>query len=101
MTQQRWDELVDTAVGGPVTPGSMFGSTGLRTGSKFFAIWWHQQLVLKLPGERATALAAAGQATAFEPMAGRRMNGWVVVAASADWTPLATEACEFVQSLQA
>jgi TfoX/Sxy family transcriptional regulator of competence genes len=101
MTQQRWDELVDNAVGGPVTPGSMFGSAGLRTGKKFFAVWWHEQLVLKVPGERAAALAAAGQATPFEPMAGRRMNGWVVVSGSADWPGLTAEACEFVQSLQA
>ena len=37
------------AEGGDVTRGTMFGSKGLRTGTKFFAIWWHDQLVVKLP----------------------------------------------------
>ena len=36
-----WEQLVERSVGGPVSRGSMFGSQGLRTGTKFFAIWWH------------------------------------------------------------
>jgi hypothetical protein len=91
-----WAELVAGAEGGPVSRGSMFGSQGLRTGTKFFAIWWHEQLVLKLPPDRQDALVAAGQAVPFEPMGGRRMNGWVVVDQSAEWPPLVEEACAFV-----
>ncbi|NYJ04734.1 TfoX/Sxy family protein [Petropleomorpha daqingensis] len=93
-----WDELVAGAEGGPVSRGSMFGSQGLRTGAKFFAIWWHEQLVLKLPPTRQDELVGAGQAVPFEPMDGRRMNGWVVVDESVDRPPLVEEARAFVES---
>jgi len=95
-----WEDLVAGAEGGPVTRGSMFGSQGLRTGRKFFAIWWHEQLVLKLPPARQDELVGAGQAVPFEPMGGRRMNGWVVVDATVDWPPLVEEARTFVESQQ-
>lgn len=91
-----WEELVAGAEGGAVTRGSMFGSQGLRTGKKFFALWWHEQLVLKLPPERSRELVDAGTATPFEPMEGRPMNGWVVVSPAADWPPLVQEAQGFV-----
>ena len=100
MTQQRWDELVEDSVGGDVTAGTMFGSKGLRTGTKFFAIWWHEQLVLKLPPAQIEGLVQTGKATLFEPMEGRQMNGWVVVDATADWTGLSNDAREFVDSLK-
>lgn len=100
MTQKRWDRLVDAAIGGPVTLGTMFGSKGLRTGTKFFAIWWHGQLVLKLPAARIGELVRAGEGAPFEPMAGRLMNGWLVIVATSDWSVLAEEACVFVQSQQ-
>ena len=54
--------------------------------------------VLKLPPDRQESLSAAGQAVPFEPMGGRRMNGWVVVDGSADWPPLVEEARAFVES---
>ena len=94
----EWDELVEVAVGGQVTAGSMFGSRGLRTGTKFFAVWWHDQLVLKLPPERLQELVTEGKARQFEPMAGRPMNGWVVVDPSLDWPFLVDEARGFVES---
>ena len=37
MGEDRWQQLVAGAEGGPVSRGSMFGSQGLRTGTKFFA----------------------------------------------------------------
>ncbi|MGY1617722.1 TfoX/Sxy family protein [Geodermatophilus sp. SYSU D00691] len=91
-----WDELADRVVDGAVTRGSMFGSQGLRTGRTFFAIWWQEQLVLKLPPARRDALVAGGQAEQFEPMDGRPMNGWVVVAPSPEWPSLVEEARDFV-----
>ena len=96
-----WEELVAGAERGSVTRGSMFGSQGLRTGKKFFAVWWHEQLVLKLPPGRLGALVQAGTATPFEPMTGRPMNGWVVVSPAADWPPLVQEACAFVEAQNA
>ena len=95
-----WEELVERSVGGPVSRGSMFGSQGLRTGTKFFAIWWHERLVVKPPPDRLRELVAAGEAEPFEPMPGRRMNGWVVVGDDVEWGPLADEARAFVESQQ-
>src|SRR3954452_7875673 len=88
VANERWENLAEGAVGGAVTRGTMFGSQGLRTGTKYVAIWWHERLVLKLPADRQEALVAAGHAEPFEPMDGRPMNGWVVVAPRLDWPPL-------------
>ena len=95
-----WEDLVAGAEGGEVSRGSMFGSSGLRTGRRFFAIWWHERLVLKLPAGRRQALVDGGQAEPFEPMGGRPMNGWVVVGEFLDWPPLVDEARAFVASQQ-
>ena len=92
MTGERWQELVEGSQGGPVTLGTMFGSKGLRTGTKFFAVWWHEQLVVKLPPARLTQLVEAGDGQPFEPMAGRRMNGWIVLGDPVDWPPVVEEA---------
>ncbi|HLM07435.1 MAG TPA: TfoX/Sxy family protein [Blastococcus sp.] len=100
MANERWEDLAGGAVGGPVTRGTMFGSQGLRTGTKFFAIWWHEHLVVKLPPARLTELVEAGDGQPFEPMEGRRMNGWIVLDDRADWAPLTDEARAFVESQQ-
>jgi TfoX/Sxy family transcriptional regulator of competence genes len=97
MTDERWESLVADAEGGEVSRGSMFGSQGLRTGKKFFAIWWNDQLVVKLPPARLTELVDAGRATPFEPMEGRRMNGWVLVGEPAtEWPGIVQEAQTYV-----
>jgi hypothetical protein len=98
---QSWDDLVEGSRGGPVTPGKMFGSEGLRTGKKFFAIWWHEQLVVKIPADRLQELVAAGDGEPFEPMPGRPMNGWILLGDSADWSTLVEEARAFVAAQNA
>jgi TfoX/Sxy family transcriptional regulator of competence genes len=100
MTESRWRDLVEGAEGGPVTEGTMFGCKGLRTGRKFFAIRWHDQLVVKLPADRLQALVGAGEAEPFEPMEGRRMNGWAVLGGTAQWEPLVAEARAWTESQQ-
>ena len=100
MTDERWENLAEGSVGGPVTRGTMFGSRGLRTGTKFFAVWWHDRLVVKLPPPRLTEIVEAGAGEPFEPMEGRRMNGWVVLGDDVDWAPLTEEARAFVESQQ-
>ena len=92
MADERWEQLVSGAEGGDVVRGTMFGSQGLRTGRKFFAIWWQDQLVVKLPPDRLQELVATGQGDPFEPMEGRRMNGWIVLDDSVDWPPVVEEA---------
>jgi TfoX/Sxy family transcriptional regulator of competence genes len=97
MADERWEQLVSGAEGGDVARGSMFGSQGLRTGKKFFAIWWNDQLVVKLPPARLTELVQGGRAQPFEPMEGRAMNGWVVVGEpAAEWPAVIEEARGFV-----
>jgi TfoX N-terminal domain len=98
MADGRWADLVGRVEGGPVSRGSMFGSQGLRTGTRFFAIWWHDRLVLKLPADRRAQLVSGGTASPFEPMPDRPMNGWVVLGESVDWLPLVEEARAFVES---
>jgi len=101
MTDARWHDLVETAEGGAVTQGTMFGCKGLRTGTKFFAIRWHEQLVVKLPPARLTELVEAGDGQPFEPMEGRRMNGWILLADSVDWPPVVEEARAYVAAQNA
>jgi TfoX/Sxy family transcriptional regulator of competence genes len=96
MADDRWQQLVADAEGGDVTAGKMFGSAGLRTGTKFFAIWWNDQLVVKLPPARLTQLVEAGEGRAFEPMEGRRMNGWILLGDAVEWAPVVEEARAFV-----
>src|SRR3954470_14068264 len=100
MTQSRWQELVEGAEGGHVTQGTMFGSKGLRTGTKFFAIWWHEQLVVRPPPPGLPELVGAGRGQPFEPMEGRRMNGWILLGDSADPSGLVEEARAFVAAQQ-
>jgi hypothetical protein len=77
----------------------MFGSRGLRTGTKYFAIWWHEHLVVKLPADRLQELVTAGEGQVFEPMPGRPMNGWVLLQ-TAEWDPLVAEARAHVEAQQ-
>jgi len=100
VANERWENLAEGSVGGAVTRGTMFGSQGLRTGTKFFAVWWHDRLVVKLPPARLDELVAAGAGEPFEPMEGRRMNGWIVLGDDVDWAPLTEEARAFVESQQ-
>jgi hypothetical protein len=100
VAEDSWDELVERTRGGNVTPGTMFGCRGLRTGRKFFAIWWHEQLVVKLPADRLRDLVDSGEGRVFEPMPGRTMNGWLLLEGSADWDPLVAEARAHVEAQQ-
>ena len=86
--------------GGPVSHGTMFGSPGLRTGRKFFAIWWHEQLVVTLPADRLQELVASGEGEVFEPMPGRPMHGWVLLQGSAEWDAVVTAARAHVEAQQ-
>jgi hypothetical protein len=100
MPDDTWEDLVERACDGDVTSGSMFGCQGLRSGRRFFAIWWHEQLVVKLPARRRQELVESGQAEPFEPMPGRSMNGWVVLGDSVPRDPVVAEARAWVESQQ-
>ncbi len=55
--------------------------------------------MLKLPAERLAGLVETGDGRPFEPMEGRPMNGWIVLAGSADRVPLVEEARAYVAAL--
>ena len=81
-------------------PGARrFGSNGLEVNGKLFALFTQGTLVVKLPEDRAAALAASGVGKPFDPGHGRRMKEWLTVtSARASWTRLAREAHDFVSS---
>ncbi|MGY2129870.1 hypothetical protein [Blastococcus sp. SYSU DS0617] len=99
MTDESWADLVDRFVDGDVTPGHMFGCTGLRTGRRFFAIRWDGHLVVKLPPARLGRLVEDGDGRPFEPMEGRPMNGWIVLGGTHDRAGPVEEARAYVAGL--
>lgn len=84
-----------------VTASQMFGMPVLKTGKKAFAGERHGDMVFKLPPEEYRAAASLPGAHDFEPMPGRRMNGWLVVPAELHerWPELAEQARVYVASL--
>ena len=91
-TTKQWTELVEDMTELPhVTAGKMFGSPGLRTGKKFFAMHWEDKLVIKLPKDRVEAAVNAGAEPVMQ-MPGRVMCAWVVIGKPTEWSDLAEEA---------
>lgn len=91
-----YELLADPAV----VSGKLFGHACLKIGGKVFVCEHDGELLIKLPPERLAELKR-GRARDFEPMAGRRMNGWIKVPEPARdpvaaWTELAEEAKAFV-----
>jgi hypothetical protein len=95
-----FDAIAERLLGEPgVDEGTGFGSNpGLRVGGKIFAMLVDGELVVKLPAERCTELAAGEGATTFQ-VGKRQMREWVSVAPGAhDWDALADEALAFVRA---
>lgn len=82
-----------------VTTGRMFGSAGLKTDGKTFAMLVKGRLVVKLPRERVEELVGVGSGKPFDPGHGRLMREWVAVdpGSTEDWLELAREAEAFVR----
>lgn len=57
----------------------MFGSDGLKVGTKFFASLSSEHFVVKLPRERVDELVEAGEGVRFDPGSGRPMKEWVAL----------------------
>ena len=98
MTDPRFEELVAASTGGPVSSGIMFGGRGLRTGKRFFAVWWGDRLIVKLPENRIEELTVAGHGREFVPDGRRPMKSWAELDDSADWTAVCTEARAYVEA---
>ncbi len=97
--EDLFDAVASDQLGDPgVTEAKMFGSPGLKLGSKPFVCLVKGRLVVKLPAERVDALAAEGGAERFDPGMGRRMREWASVEPGdrEHWLGLAAEARAFV-----
>ena len=82
-----------------VEPTRMFGSAGLTTHGKTFAMLVRGKLVVKLPRDRVQELLAAGAGDRFDLGHGRLMREWISLTEATDPTPcrmLMTEALAFV-----
>lgn len=84
-----------------VTPpgaGKGFGSGGLKVRGKIFAMLSSKgHFIVKLPGERVTALVAERKGTYFDPGHGRLMKEWLEMKGHERlWLGLAKEARDFV-----
>jgi hypothetical protein len=81
-----------------VTSGRMFGSEGLKTNGKVFALLTNGRLVLKLPAVRVDELIVQKAGERFDPGHGRLMREWISIAprSRVDWHELAEEARRFV-----
>jgi TfoX/Sxy family transcriptional regulator of competence genes len=99
---ERFEALVESMCARPgITPpgsGSGFGSSALRVNGKIFAMYVRDQLVVKLPAARVSALVAAGEGEHFDANKGTPMKEWLALSPTSglDWTSLAEEALTFV-----
>ncbi|MFC0555424.1 hypothetical protein ACFFHJ_31460 [Planotetraspora thailandica] len=94
------DELVERPGVTPPTPGTGFGSNGLKVDDKIFAMLVRGRLVVKLPRQRVDALADGGEGERFDPGSGRLMKEWLILAPDSEqnWLDLALEALQYVGS---
>lgn len=76
------------------------GNVVLKVNGKIFAMLMREDLVAKLPRDRAEELVRAGKGTLFDPRHdGRLMKEWLVVRpGGASWIDLAREAHVFVKA---
>ena len=102
--RDRYEDLVDelTGIDGVTPPrgGSGFGRSALRYEGKIFAMLVRGRLVLKLPGDRVTALIRSGNGIAFDANKGTPMREWLSLDPDSElsWLSLATEALDFAKS---
>jgi len=101
---RAWEAIVATLVRekrveAPSPTRRRFGSNGLKTKGKIFAMLAQETVVVKLPRERVDALVAAGEGEPFDPGHGRRMKEWIALRGdTGSWLSLAREAHAFVSA---
>ncbi len=98
MSQERFEAIITESIGGPVSVGVMFGGRGLRTGKRFFAVWWGDRLIVKLPPQAIETLEAAGHGTEYLAKGNRPMKDWAQLEDSADWSLVCDQARAYVES---
>lgn len=92
---ERFWELAEPLMGGPVAEGTMMGSSCLRVDGDFAAMIHSKtgQLIVKLPAERVLGEIADGTGSSFAPN-GKVFKEWLAVDAVDDaaWSRLIGDA---------
>ncbi|HMH33329.1 MAG TPA: hypothetical protein VK543_09885 [Puia sp.] len=86
-----------------VKPGKMFGALCMKTANgKSAAMFWKDNLVVKLQGDALKEAMRLKGAKLFEPMEGRPMKEWVQIpfAFKGKWKELAITSAESVKTLK-
>lgn len=99
--EKYYHEVAESIPG--TTKGKMFGALCLKApNGKAFAMFWKDFMVFKLDGEAAQKAMHLQEASLFDPMGGRPMNGWVQLPFSQkeEWERLANEAYDFVKTIK-
>lgn len=101
---RAWERIVaalgrETGVEVPSATRRRFGSNGLKSKGKIFAMLAQSTVVVKLPKERVDALVASGAGEPYDPGHGRRMKEWIALRGDTRrWLALAREAHTFVSA---
>lgn len=83
--------------------GKMFGKMCYKVPSgKAAVVLYHNDMVFKLTAEQQQEALKLSGAHVFEPMAGRKMNGWIQIPEqhSARWNEYAKKAVAYVSTLE-
>ena len=86
-----------------VKPGKMFGSLCMKTpNGKSAAMFWRDNLVVKLSGDTFQEALSLEGTQAFEPMEGKPMKEWVQIpfGQKEKWKHLATISADNVRILE-
>jgi len=86
-----------------VKPGKMFGALCMKTpNGKSAAMFWKDNIVVKLQGESLKEAMSLDGAKLFEPMEGRPMKEWVQIpfAYKDQWKKFALTSSESVKALK-
>jgi hypothetical protein len=79
--QELFDEVAERMLADDpsLEQGRMFNAVGLKTAGRFLAMVVRDELVVKLPADRVTALVGEGAGERFDPGHGRLMREWVAL----------------------
>src|SRR5438045_3227109 len=84
-----------------VVPGKMFGALCMKTpNGKLAAMFWKDNIVVKLTGDEHSDALSLDGAELFEPMKGRPMKEWVQIPFEykSKWKKFATISAEGVKN---
>ena len=81
------------------TEGKMFGALTIKaTNGKSAAMFWKDEIVVKLEAKDVKKAITLKGAQHFDPMGGRPMKEWIQIpfAHSKEWKPLAQKAMKYI-----